>query len=35
MVGEDFRLFLEGTVWAVRVPGSKDLVVVLGQGSGE
>lgn len=34
MVGEDSRLPLEGAVWAVRVPCSEDLVIVLGCGYG-
>lgn len=34
MVGEDSGPFLKGAIWAVRVPRSEDLVIVLGYGSG-
>jgi len=34
MVGEDPRLFLEHAIGTVRVPRAKDLVIVLGYGSG-
>ena len=33
MVGEDSGLFLKCGIWTVRVPGSKDLVIVLEYGS--